>query len=95
MPPPFPNLPGMYNEVDFPLFTISRIYILLENFFREINKWFYFTIRSVGILIFFFSCFVDDEDVNQGDMDDDDDHSEDIYPPALPPKRGPVMSSNR
>ena len=27
-------------------------------------------------------------------MDDDDDHSEDIYPPALPPKRGPVMSSN-
>lgn len=52
-------------------------------------------IRSVGILIFFFSCFVDDEDVNQGDMDDDDDHSEDIYPPALPPKRGPVMSSNR
>ena len=35
----------------------------------------------------------DDEDENQGDMEDiDDDHSEDIYPPALPPKRGPLNS---
>ena len=50
---------------------------------------------SRSVVISFSSFFVDDEDVNQGDMDDDDDHSEDIYPPALPPKRGPVMSSNR
>ena len=45
------------------------------------------------LLLHHFQFLDDDEDENQGDMEDiDDDHSEDIYPPALPPKRGPLNS---